>query len=316
MRIGWIGFHQEGLQALRAVLDLGVSLAGVVTLNSSAASKRSGVGDYDGICHRYGLAPHKVKSINDSDSIELLKSWNLDVAFVLGWSQILSGDALRTARLGMIGAHASLLPKYRGSAPVNWAILSGERETGNSLIWLDEEVDAGTLIDQRRFEISPYDTCATIYDRVAESNREMVLAVLPQLMAGERPGRPQPPTSRVWPRRRPEDGLIDWRQPNVEIYNFIRGLTRPYPGAFAYLAGKKWTIWRAALLPPGAARRAAPGESLGPVVSPEAACCGQLVACGTGELLLLEIENEQGNVLKGHSLCEQSWQGRGWQRAA
>src|SRR5437764_15260402 len=92
----------------------------------------------------------------------------------------------------MIGAHASHLPGYRGSAPVNWALIKGETETGNSLIWLAEGVDRGAVIDQVAFSITPYDTVASLYDRVAASNRVMLLRLLPRRLAARRPARPRP----------------------------------------------------------------------------------------------------------------------------
>src|SRR5439155_304057 len=112
-----------------------------------------------------------------------------DIVFVIGWSQILHPPTLRLARSGMIGAHASLLPHNRGSAPINWALIRGERHAGNSLLWLAEDVDGGAVIDQTTFCITAYDTCASLYERVAASNRDMLLGLVPRLLAGERPGR-------------------------------------------------------------------------------------------------------------------------------
>jgi len=115
----------------------------------------------------------------------------------------------------------------------------------------------------------------------------------------------------VLPRRRPADGLIDWSQRGGAVYDFVRALTKPYPGAFGWLDGKRWRIWQAALVPgtPGPAR---PGEVIGPVVCPLEASCGQLVACGTGAVLLLELEADDGEILRGRRLSEQPWSGKVW----
>jgi methionyl-tRNA formyltransferase len=96
------------------------------------------------------------------------------MVFVIGWTQILRPETLKLATIGMIGAHASLLPHNRGRAPINWALIRGEKQTGNSLIWLAEDVDSGDIIDQTVIPISPYDTCASLYTRVGESNKEMI----------------------------------------------------------------------------------------------------------------------------------------------
>src|SRR6266516_402460 len=226
-----------------------------------------------------------------------------------------SAAALQLARTGMIGAHASLLPQLRGSAPINWALIRSERQTGNSLIWLAQDVDRGAIIDQTAFCITPYDTCASLYERVAASNRDMLLRLVPRLLAGEHPGRVQPAADEpVLPRRRPADGRIDWRQPSRAVYDFIRALTRPYPGAFSWLEGRRWTIWHAAHLPAenGPGLRATPGAVLGPVVSPVEATCGQMVGCGAGAVVLLELQADDGTVLRGRELSDQPWTGKRW----
>lgn len=306
MRIGWIGVHAEGIAALEAVCAAEYDVVGMLTLRQAKAERRCGSVDYDSVCERYDIPLHEIDNVNDDSSVELLTSWDCDLLVVLGWGQILKTAALQTAKIGVVGAHASLLPHNRGSAPVNWAIINGERTTGNSLIWLTEGVDAGDLIDQREFEITPFDTCATIYDKVAESNREMLLELCFQLQSGEQPGRPQIHTSEpILPRRRPADGLIDWNTPGQDIYNMVRALTRPYPGAFAELSGNTYTVWNAAMLPI-AAPIARAGTLLGPVYSPDSAACGQLVATRDGAVVLLELETAGGDILKGQDLSRWS----------
>ena len=316
MRIGWVGVHAEGISALKAVCGAEYDVTGLITLRRDKADKRCGSADYELICQRYDIPYHEVDNINDVDSIDLLQSFRCDVLVVLGWGQILGPEALRQATIGVVGAHASLLPRNRGSAPVNWAIINGEHETGNSLIWLEEGVDAGQLIDQRSFPITSYDSCTTVYDKVAESNLQMMLNLLRQLEAGERPGRPQQePHEAVLPRRRPQDGVIDWNSSSEEIYNLVRALTRPYPGAFAYLNDQPFRIWSAARTPINQPIAAA-GTVIGPVHSPEPKACGQMIATADGAVLILEVEDSSGNLLQGPELSEQDWIGRRLSNAA
>lgn len=311
MRFVWLGFHAEGLPALEALLEARAPIRGVLTLRPELAANRSGVVDLRPICDRYGIPLYFIANVNEPDAREILGSLEPDVVFVIGWHQIVRPPALRLARLGMIGAHASLLPHNRGSAPINWSLIRGEVETGNTLFWLGDEVDAGDLIDQRAFPISPYDTCRTLYERVAASNRDMLVRLLPRLLAGERPGRAQLHTDEpVLRRRRPADGLIDWTAPSRTVYDFIRGLARPYPGAFSGLDGRAWRIWHAALPPAVLYSGRTPGEVIGPVVSPEPSACGQLVACGQGAVILLELEGKDGAILQGRLLSDQLWNGR------
>ncbi len=313
MRIGWVGFHFEGIAALQAILEDGWRIESVVTLDEDRVKKRSGAADYEGLCARCGIPVRRVRSINDAETVQFLRDLSLDVVFVIGWSQIVGREALASVRVGMIGAHASLLPHNRGSAPVNWALIRGEVKTGNSLIWLSEGLDDGDIIDQMEFPISAYDTCQTIYERVAESNLVMIRRVLPLLLSGARPGCPQTLSGEpVLARRRPQDGLISWDQDSQSVYNFVRALTRPYPGAFSMLRGERWFVWKCSVLPGENCSGLRPGTVIGPVYSPEAAACGQMVACGRGAIILLEVEREDGTLLKGRELSDQSWKGETW----
>ncbi|HXM55967.1 MAG TPA: methionyl-tRNA formyltransferase [Candidatus Dormibacteraeota bacterium] len=312
MRIGWIGFHIEGIPALRALLQLEAPVVGVITLSPAAAIRMSGVADLASLCRQFGVPVYEVDDINSQRGLDVLRRLGLDLAFVIGWTQLVRPPARSLVRRGMIGAHASLLPHGRGRAPVNWALIRGERSTGNTLIWLEDAADAGDVIDQVPIPISRYDTCASLYARVAESNRTMILRALPALLRGERPGTRQPATAdRPLPRRRPEDGRLDFSRGAEEVYDFVRALTRPYPGAFSWMEGERWIVWQTALVAgdPGPAEC---GEVIGPVVSPVPEACGQLVQCGRGAVVLLELENERGWILKGPELSERDWRGRCW----
>src|SRR2546421_236283 len=223
MKIGWVGFHMEGLPALRAVLEQGFPIQAVLTLRSEIATRKSGAGDYASLCRDFDVPFFEIASVNETQSLGLLSSLHLDVAFVIGWTELVRPECLRLARLGMVGAHASLLPHGRGRAPINWALIRGLETTGNSLMWLSEGVDCGDVIDQVTIPITPYDTCSSLYEKVAESNRAMILRLIPRLQAGARPGAAQsevnePPLQR----RRPDDGNIDWSISSRQVYDFVR----------------------------------------------------------------------------------------------
>jgi methionyl-tRNA formyltransferase len=313
MRIGWIGFHMEGVPALRAVLERGFPIVGIVTLSGTAAARRSGAEDYSTIGREFGIQVLEVDDVNAEPGLTTLAGLALDLAFVIGWTQIVGPSARRLIPLGLIGAHASLLPHNRGRAPVNWALIRGEQETGNTLQWLGDSVDGGDVIDSTRIAITPYDTCHSIYGQVAESNRAMILNLIPKLLDGERPASPQLASGEpLLPRRRPADGQLDWSASSDGVYDFVRALTWPYPGAFSWLHGQRWTIWACALLPHRAAADGPPGEVIGSVISPIEEACGQAVWCGQGAITLLELEGEDGRVLKGRQLSDQCWAGWRW----
>jgi methionyl-tRNA formyltransferase len=313
MRMAWVGFHAEGVPALAALLAAGAPIGGVLTLAPEQAARRSGVADYAGVCSQFGVPLHYVADVNGDPAVAVLTALAPDVLFVIGWHQILRPHVLALPKVGTIGAHASLLPKNRGSAPINWALINGERHTGNTLIWLAPDVDAGDIIDQTEFAVTPYDTCATLYRKVADSNRDMLLALLPALLTGERPGTPQIlDDAPVLRRRRPVDGRVNWSVSSRVLYDFVRALTRPYPGAFSILDGTSFRIWSAALPPITETSPAVPGAVLGPVVSPVPEACGQAVATGRGTIVLLELEAADGTVLRGPALSEQRWIGKVW----
>src|SRR5262249_54036758 len=115
------------------------------------------------------------------------------------------------------------------------------------------------------------------------------------------------------PGRRPEDGLLDWSGNHRAVYDFVRALTRPYPGAFSWLEGRRWTIWACAELPTACSADARPGTILGPVYSPNDSACGLAVACGTGIVLIHELEGPDGEVCRGRTLSDKPWKGKVWQ---
>lgn len=305
LRIGWMSHHVEGIQPLKAVLEAGFKVHAIITLQDDLMATKSGAADYRVIAAEHNIPLRHVRNANDAASLEILYGLKLDVLFVIGWSQILHKDALGSAKVGCFGAHASLLPANRGSAPVNWALIKGETETGNTLMRLSEGVDSGDIVDQRKIAISSFDNVATLYDAVATTNCEMILELLTDLTAGK-PLRARAQLhdgSPLLPRRRPEHGLIDWAQPAQKVYDFIRALTRPYPGAFSFVAGERFIIWKSALLP-YSGRRAEPGRVLGQMVSDLPEACGVVVTCAEGALVILEVEDDNGGVWSGRELAQ------------
>jgi methionyl-tRNA formyltransferase len=195
--------------------------------------------------------------LNTPDCVARVRSLKPDLMVVVGWTRLLGPELLTVPRHGCVGFHASLLPRHRGRAPVNWAILRGETVTGNTMMMLDPGADTGDIVDQRRVRIGPDDTCATVYDRVAQAGADMLLAHLPSLLEGTAPRLPQDPSEGdVLPRRTPGMGVIDWDRPAPSVHDWVRALTAPYPGAFGVLDGSRVMVWRTR--PPGRTEPAGP----------------------------------------------------------
>lgn len=303
--IVWIGCHEEGILAFKTLLKTGCQVSRFITLNDESFNKRSGSSrDYLEYCKEYNIPVSLIETIKNDESYQIIKESKPDLMIVLGWSEILPERLLDIPSIGTIGAHAAMLPHGRGSAPVNWAIIKGEQQGGNSLMWLNREVDKGDIIDQIGFDITQYDTCKTVYDKVAETNQVMLLRIIDRLSNGLPTvmNKKNVTDEDLLPRRRPKDGLINWRQSNQKIYDFVRALTRPYPGAFTFVNGIKYKIWNASLIPTNIACVKEPGYIIGPVISPNESSCGYLVSCEEGCVIIQDLENEEGEVFTGKEL--------------
>ena len=309
MRITWIGNHEEGVKAFCQTAQSN-GIDAFITLDDSSFSKRSaGSRAYLEICEAYGIPYYPVDTIKGERAYEIIRGENPELLVVLGWSEILPERLLDIPSIGTVGTHAALLPHNRGSAPINWALIHGETETGNTMMWLDKEVDAGAIIDQIAFQITPFDTCKTLYDKVAETNAVMLARLLKSLQCGQKPLFPlaNETDEPILPRRRPKDGIINWNQSARELYDFVRALTRPYPGAFTFLNGKKYLIWEAAVLP--MTTQECPGTILGTGYGFAKGSTGLLVATAHAILYVTELEEEGGCCYQNQALYAAQFKG-------
>ena len=278
-RVAFVGAVHEAVPAFGVLIDSGAEITEVVTLPAERAAATSGFVDLEPLARTHGIPVRRCADINSAESVQRVRDLRPDLIVVCGWTRLLSAELLGVPPRGVIGFHASLLPKVRGRAPVNWAILRGEAETGNTMMMLDAGTDTGDIVDQQTVAITPGDTCATVYAKVGEAGAEMLRRQLPALLAGTAPRRPQgradgPPL----PKRTPGMGLTDWNRPARAVHDWIRALTWPYPGAFTFRGDQKIMLWAAA--PQGASAAQRPGEVL------ECGADGVRVATADGTILL------------------------------
>jgi len=239
--------------------------------------------------------------------LEQLRAFAPDLIAVAAYGQILPQALLDIPKFGCLNVHTSLLPRYRGAAPIQWAILNGDTATGVTIMKMDAGLDTGPIVAEERTPIEPADNAQTLHDRLARIGGALLVRTIPDYIAGRIVPRPQPAEGATYARKiTKEDGKLDWTQPALTLWNRVRGLT-PWPGAFTHLQRATGPvllkIHRAEVAEAGTgAAPAAPGEIL------SANRDGIVVACGEGALRILELQREGGKrliaaaFLAGHPL--------------
>jgi methionyl-tRNA formyltransferase len=232
------------------------------------------------------VQPDKVKT---DEFIDFLTKLHPDLLVVTAYGHILPKAILEIPKIGCINVHASILPKYRGAAPIQWAIINGEEETGITTMMMDVGMDTGDILLTETVPIYPEDTAGTLHDRLAMIGAEVLIDTLTQLADGNLKSTPQDDSkATVAPMLKKEDGRIDWNRPASSIANQIRGMS-PWPGTFAFIGDKRLKIFKA--IPVAAELTGTPGTVL-------ISFANELrIATGDGALSVLEVQSESGRRL-------------------
>ncbi len=291
-------YHDVGVRCLRALLAADFDVRLVVTHADDPGETRwfdsvaELARDLDLPCMTPGAG-------DDPAVLERLRPAPPDFVFSFYYRHLLPDAVILAASRGALNMHGSLLPRYRGRAPVNWAVLHGETETGATLHYMVARADAGDIVDQMAVPILPDDTAAEVMRKVTVAAEIVLVRSLPALVAGTAPRRPQ----RIEPgqyfgRRGPEDGRIDWRRPALEVHNLVRAVAPPFPGAFTDLTdGRVWI--HATRLAPGIG---APSTSTG--FFERAGRCYAL--CGDGTVLEVRAAADANGPLAPTALTRRS----------
>lgn len=274
-------YHDVGVRCLQALLEAGLELRLVVTHRDDPA-EHVWFASVERLARERGLP---VLADPDGALLERrVREASPDFLFSFYYRRMLPPALLSLARRGAYNVHGSLLPKHRGRAPVNWAVLLGDTETGATLHEMVAKPDAGRIVDQQAVPIGPDDTAHEVFRRVTDAAETVLRRSLPRLLDGTAPHRPQDLARGSYHGgRRPEDGRIDWTRSAAEIHNLVRAVAPPYPGAFWEDSGNCRRVLRTRHEP---ARRARGGPP-GPYREGEA----WFADCGDGRVLaLLEID--------------------------
>ncbi len=237
-------YHDVGVRCLRVLLAHGVEIPLVVTHADDPGEDiwfRSVVAT----AGEYGIPTIAPDDPNKADCVARIIALVPDFLFSFYYRKMLRAPLLAAARHGALNMHGSLLPKYRGRAPVNWAVLHGERETGATLHYMTEKPDNGDIVAQTAVPILPDDTAREVFDKVTVAAEITLDRVLPALLAGTAPrARQDLATGRYFGGRRPEDGTIDWNRDAATVHNLVRAVAPPYPGAFTAVGGEAARVLR------------------------------------------------------------------------
>lgn len=235
MRLLLMGTGPFGVPTFRRLYDTHHEVAAVVSSSLKARGKRApAAGPVRRLAEEQGTPIFDPDDVNAADSRARLSAYGADLLVVCDYGQILSAETLGTTRLGGVNLHGSLLPKYRGAAPIHWAIYHGETETGVSVIHMTPRVDAGPVIEQGRTTIDPDETAADLEARLAELGAEHVPRAVDALEAGTAEPLPQDPAlASKAPRLKKADGLIDWSRPAEAIRNHVRAMD-PWPKCYTF----------------------------------------------------------------------------------
>ena len=291
-----LAYHSMGCAAIEELLNAGYEIQAVFTHRDKAGENIwfDSVAEFAG---SRGIPVYAPESINHPVWINRIRAMAPDLIFSAYYRDIVKQEIIDIPRCGAVNLHGSLLPKYRGRVPINWAIINGETETGVTLHYMTARADAGDIIDQEKVAISDDDTAKTLFLKAVAAAKTMLKRTLPLLAAGKAPRKPQNDAeATTFGGRKPADGEIDWNKSAREVRNLVRAVTRPYPGAFSFLGDRKCFFWSVKVVQNPA--NAAPGTviSADPLV----------IACGKDAIEVEFAEFENGVYQTGSQLAKES----------
>lgn len=290
-------YHNVGVRCLRVLLDQGVQVPLVLT-HADSPTENIWYDSVAEVCADRGIEAITVDDANHPHVVARIRALAPDFLFSFYYRKMLGAEILGIPKRGALNMHGSLLPEYRGRVPTNWAVINGETETGASLHYMEVKPDAGDLVAQSSVPILGDDTAHEVFQKVVVAAEITLVRALPQLVAGTAPRVPLDLKSgSYFSGRKPEDGRIDWQRSAQQIYNLIRAVAPPYPGAFADFRDARVIVNKAQIVnsaevsaPPGSIGHA--GPTLGFV-------------CGDGKLLEPLSLTIDGQTL--HRIASQEW---------
>lgn len=297
MRVVFFGTPNPAAQILASLIEeKGVEIVGVVTQpdRPRGRGQKLAFSPVKELALKNGFPLEQPEKVKDNQLFKgILASLQPDICVVVAYGKILPKEVLAIPKHGFINLHASLLPKYRGAAPVQWALIKGEKESGLTIFRLAEQLDAGPILAQAAVPIASEDDAETLMVKVFEIGQQLLLPLLPKIIAGQAKAIPQDDAAATFaPTLTKESGAIDWRKSALEISNMVRGMVS-WPVAHTIFRGRRLKLFRVQPVDlPEIDPQAAPGTIVA-IVKGE----GVVVATGLGHLLIKEIQLAGGKRL-------------------
>jgi UDP-4-amino-4-deoxy-L-arabinose formyltransferase/UDP-glucuronic acid dehydrogenase (UDP-4-keto-hexauronic acid decarboxylating) len=295
MRVVCLAYQLIGHEGLSFLLDESGDQVVAVFTHEDAPGEEVWWPSVAGLARERGVPVFTPEDINAPEWVERIAAMEPDLIVSFWYRYLVKRPVLEIPRLGALNLHGSLLPKYRGRAPVNWVLVNGEQETGVTLHYMTERADAGDIVAQAVVPIGDDDTALDLYRALAAAEREVLRQAWPLLRAGTAPRLAQDHSQATYVgRRTPEDGRFEWGWPAQRVHNLVRAVTHPYPGAFCEAGGRRLYVWSARPAmgvvwrePPAPGTVVAIGED------------GIEVATGHGSLLVRRVQREGGEEMDG-----------------
>ena len=247
MKIIFVSGVKFGYELLEEILKNDFEVSAVFSYNENKKSLYSDFASFDTLCENYKIKNFHVNNINDVENIKTIKSLNPDIILVMGWSQLLKNEIIQIPKLGVVGSHPTELPKFRGRAPIPWTILKELTESALTFFFIEEGIDNGDIVSQKKFKICENDDSESIYDLIIKLGKNMIIETLKDFQNNSITRIPQNEKNFVeyWSKRTPDDGKINWSKSAKDISTLIRASTHPYPGAFTFFKNLPLKIFKA-----------------------------------------------------------------------
>jgi len=244
MSVVVMGYHNMGCLGIKALKKHKIPISAVITYHDNP-KENIWFDSVAQLAESYGIKVYYADKIDNEKLFNIIKPLKPDVIFSFYYRDMIPERIFKIPKHGSVNLHGSLLPKYRGRCPVNWQIIEGETESGVTLHYIVKKADAGDIIGQKKVRITKKDTAKDLYGKLEKATEDLLNEKIDDIIKGTVKVYPQyEKSASIYGGRRPEDGRIDWRWTSNRIYNLVRAVTKPYPGAFSSLDNRKIIIWK------------------------------------------------------------------------